>query len=173
MNNKKDNIIFLDIDGVLTSNINRKEKYKEHQKIKDKWEWKKFWFDENCIKQLNYLVQSTNSKIVISSTWRKNHTLKQLQQIFKEVGFVGEIIGKTKCLYFENSIGKTVPRGCEIDLWLTENYDKYKLPLDFNYIILDDDSDMLMSQQNHYFRVDPYTGLTENIIYRCILFLNK
>jgi hypothetical protein len=60
-------------------------------------------------------------------------------------------------------------RGNEIYLWLTENK-KYKHN---RYIILDDDSDMLLWQQEHFFKTDGYVGLTPGVCYRAKRFLEK
>ena len=56
-------IIFTDIDGVL-NNIN-------------KLEWNK-----KSIHLYNKLCQEFNLKTVVTSTWRTNHTIYQLQNIF-------------------------------------------------------------------------------------------
>ena len=41
------------------------------------------------------------------------------------------------------------------------------------YVILDDDSDMLYWQRNSYFQVDSYSGLTPNLCYRVVNYLNN
>jgi len=66
-------------------------------------------------------------------------------------------------------------RGTEISTWIKDNiipethgcqyYDFKK------YVIIDDDSDMLLSQQHHVFHTDGYGGLTPNICYRIKRFL--
>ena len=43
----------------------------------------------------------------------------------------------------------------------------------YNYVIIDDDSDMLLNQQEHFFNTDYYSGLTHNTCYRIKRFFNK
>jgi hypothetical protein len=61
-------------------------------------------------------------------------------------------------------------RGCEIHQWLKDNIKEETygcLYFDFyKYAIIDDDSDMLLQQQDHFFQTDNYAGLTPNICYR-------
>ena len=126
------------------------------------------------MKVLNHIIDKTDAKIVISSTWRKGRTLEQLREIFTKVGFTGEIIDKTPSLFYSEKSGCTnsVPRGCEIEEWMRSKYG-YLESVNIKYVILDDDSDMLLSQRENYFRVDGYCGITPNLAYRVINFLNR
>lgn len=68
----------------------------------------------------------------------------------------------------------SVPRGCEIKAWLELNKEKLGDKMSkVKYVILDDDSDMLYWQREHLFLTDAYAGLTKNIAYRVINYLNK
>ena len=62
------NIIFLDVDGVLNSQRKLVEVYEKTNKPHSGYAYP---FDERCLYNLKELVELTNSKIVISSTWRK------------------------------------------------------------------------------------------------------
>ena len=147
------NIIFLDIDGVLNHQLfyeQRGEQY-EPQPID---------IDEKSMGLLNDLVKSCDGRIVISASCRKNHTLERLQYLFKTKGFKGEIIDVTPVLdYNKLDVRYSVPRGCEIDVWLA-THGKWN----FKYAILDDDDDMLLQQKDNYFQVDDYCGITYNTI---------
>lgn len=55
-------VIFLDIDGVLNSNLWNKSHQKE---IKERT-----LIDRNLISLLSILVKTTNTKIILSSGWR-------------------------------------------------------------------------------------------------------
>ena len=159
-------IIFLDIDGVLN--------YMSHFKsVKGKGEDKTYFFCKECVSRLNKITDKTGAKIVLSSTWRKGKTLEQLKDLFELVGITGELIGKTPTLYFENW-SQSVPRGCEILHWIQEN--KGILGTNLlnwkDYVILDDESDMLYWQRKNLFQTDSSgIGLTDNMTYKIINFL--
>lgn len=117
---------------------------------------------KNRIAMLNELCLETNSVIVISSSWRNNKTVDELQLILNNSGATFKIIDKTPFTGYE--------RGTEISKWLYDNINKEEhgcLYFDFyRYAIIDDDSDMLLNQANHFFQTDNYSGLTPNTCYR-------
>lgn len=185
-------VIFLDIDGVL----NHQKWYKTRIEIKqgtDNKDWSDrypfYEFDPESVKVLNYIIENTGAKVVISSTWRHGRTVSDLQHILNSVGFNGEIIDTTPSLNArigKESAGYTVPRGCEIDWWLDnhgkfqrinwsqerqqEYIDKAEVK---NYVILDDDSDMLFSQREHFVQTSWEDGLTNEKANKVIEILNK
>lgn len=63
------NIIFLDVDGVLNSPTYLKY-YCELTNTKG-YSCQNYPFDPNCLKRLEVMVKKTDSKIVITSNWRK------------------------------------------------------------------------------------------------------
>lgn len=152
-------IIFLDIDGVLNCELFYESR------IKDPTQDSSYHKNNICkdrILLLNDLCNDINAKIVISSTWRKGRSVEELQKIMNDCGGTFEIIDKTDNL---NTV-----RGVEIQKWLKDNISvethgcHYS---DFNkYAIIDDDSDMLLEQSQHYFQTDFYSGLTNNTCYR-------
>jgi hypothetical protein len=167
----KPNIIFLDIDGVLNCDIFYRESYKSAKKklkkaVKkneiDSLEYYKSQICSNRVALLNQLCIDTNAVIVVSSSWRNNKTVEELQTILNNSGATFTVIDKTPYTGYE--------RGTEISKWLNENikpetygcqsYDFYQ------YAIIDDDSDMLLNQQQHFFQTDSYSGLTYNTCYR-------
>jgi hypothetical protein len=99
------NVIFTDIDGVLFNTTSSS--------------WNK-----TAIKLYNKLCDEFNLKAVISSTWRTNHSIYQLQNIFYQNGIEVDIIDYTPIISFDG-------RGSEIGEWLRAN------EVD-NFIILDD-----------------------------------
>jgi hypothetical protein len=148
-------------------------------------------FDPECVKRLNRIVKETNSKIVISSTWRIGQTPLSLQKLLETVGFEGEVISVTPHFYAKGNdidgepIGYTVPRGCEIDWWL-DSEGKYErrswseesgelvdISIVENFVILDDDSDMLLKHKDNFIQTSPYDGLNEKLTEKCIKILNK
>lgn len=171
-------LVFLDIDGVLNYELFWKDEAQDI-KLKNLSESAPKGSHDICkdkIGLLNDLIEQTEAKIIISSTWRKYYTLDELRELFKFMGFKGEIIDTTPYLNFQKLDGYnySVPRGCEIKAWLEINKDKLGVESHkIKYLILDDDSDMLYNQRHAYFRVDPYCGLTYNVIYRAVRYLNS
>lgn len=143
------NIVFLDIDGVLNS----EQFYKET----DSFVWD--MFNPSSVKLLNKLTDAADAKIIISSDWRKNHTLPELQKIFKDNEIKAEIIGITPKLKCKSTF-VSIPRGLEIKeklLWLiSDNPDE-----SINYVIIDDDDfGILLSQRNHFVQTDLQYGFS-------------
>lgn len=183
-------VIFLDIDGVLNSELWYRNRYESVIREEIEYSYPYYEFDPGCVYQLNRILDSTGSKIVVSSTWRIGKSIQELQELFGTVGIIGEVIDTTPSFFAKGShndtkIGYTIPRGCEIDWWLNEkgkfqriNWSKLK-QLEYleksdvkNYVILDDDSDMLYSQREHFVKTHNYTGLTEETADKAIEILN-
>ena len=181
--NKYDHIIFLDVDGVLNCQLFYTERYKHLtqydgipfyktvkkylRKLLKSKELSKmdYYKSEMCpmrMSLLNELCAETNSAVVLSASMRSGWTVEELQEIFNYCGATFNIIGKTghcKCRV----------RGVEILEWLKDNcmewfgvnyYDFHR------YAIIDDDSDMLLWQQDHFFQTDNYSGLTPTTTYK-------
>lgn len=171
-------VLFLDIDGVLNSELYYKSRLKNKLNFKffkffglkklyhwlidahNKESWLLSQIDEICVKLLNHVVEETGCKIVISSTWRKtNGGWKYLQTLLEKKGFIGEVIGETPVLWTE--------RGKEILDWIS------KTPSVTNYVIVDDDSDFSDKQKlKHFVWCDPYCGFSPNTAYKCKWMLN-
>lgn len=177
------NIIFLDVDGVLNHQIFYEERYakmmkhnniplykvvKKHlKKLVKKKElgrlpYYKSTMCEVRMQWLNELCEATDSCVVLSASMRGGKSVQDLQRIFNYCGATFTIIGKTG--HSDSRV-----RGVEIQRWLKDNcmqwfgvnyYDFYR------YVILDDDSDMLLEQRSHFFHCDAYAGLTPNICYK-------
>ena len=174
-------IIFLDIDGVLNSNL---WYYKRMSQNIEK-DYPLSEFDPDAIKRLNKILLETGAKIVVSSSWRSGHTNETMQKLLTDVGVIGEVVGLTPS--FRGMITDyTTPRGCEIDWWLKKeglfqriNWSEEK-QMEFiekakvkNYIILDDDSDMLYKQREHFVKTDNMVGLTDEDVDKSIMILKK
>ena len=122
----KQNIIFLDFDGVLVvASTNFRAA------------------DPSCVAVLNQIIKQGEAALVISSTWRllspyandaTLKTIEYLQELLSGWGVDGKVVGLTPHLtrFHPNSW-----RGSEINAWLEANPDAYK-----NFVILDDDGDM-------------------------------
>lgn len=163
-------LIFLDIDGVLNYQLMWHQK-RQAERFKDLPPSAPDGAHDICTEKmhlLNSLIKTTGAKVVISSSWRHNRSVKDLQEVFDYCGFEGQIIDKTPSLSFNSTkYHYSVPRGCEIKAWLEMNKDILNDKLSrVKYVIFDDDSDMLYWQRHYYLRVDSYCGLTPNLIHR-------
>lgn len=181
-------VVFLDIDGVLNSELMyeicqgisalRKKKIKVPKEFLKfgKPAGKKYPYSEidtYSISLLNDLIKRAKCKIVISSTWKNSplsHQGISAKEILYKSGVIkGSIIGSTP------NLGKGTIRGNEIRQWMAENNKLIGCyASDYhNYVILDDDSDMLLWQQYNYIHVDGWCGLTLNNTYKANYILNR
>jgi hypothetical protein len=162
-------VIFLDIDGVLNSHIyfSSRESIKEDERLNNDPDGhdKNDLIDPKAVENLNEIVRNVpNVEFVLSSTWRRGHHITEMTEILKSKGFIGIINSATPICDFKGSV-----RGNEISIWLENNRD-----FNFNnYVIIDDDSDMLLHQKNNFLHVDSYAGLTRNQSYKIYRFLNN
>lgn len=174
-------IIFLDIDGILNhQKFYKKYDYKwrveEEERLNDDWGDP---FSPESVAQLNRITDSTGAVIVVSST--KRHIeggLNDMNQMAVNRGITGEIIGITPKFYYKDHPKysmESVQRGVEIKYWLEHrgfrhinwSKDEQQNYMDrsgiSNYVILDDDSDMLYGQRHHFVHIPPpprhYGGL--------------
>lgn len=136
-------ILFLDVDGVLNS-------YKTGGR---------YALKRNCLRRLQKIIDKTQCKIVLSSTWRMDeYALKRLRRVLSYRNI--KIFDTTPVL------GKH--RGLEIAEWLDTHKDEIS-----KYAILDDDSDMEEWQLPNFFQTDPEYGMTDTITYRVIYHLTN
>lgn len=127
-------VIFLDIDGVLTTHI---EFYRNPQKFQEKNNWAKelrvpYPFNEKCVKAFNKILTSIEVDIVLSSDWKKHWTIEELDIIFKNNGVIQSPVDKTPNTPISMSwIEKN--RMSDIESYLRQND-----LIDSNWIIIDD-----------------------------------
>ena len=135
-------VIFLDIDGVLNS-------------IQQCIGWGQDAYNyvglnKTGIRLLKKLVELTNSKIVISSTWRYDGK-EMIEGALAAHGW--EHIRLYKII-IDVTPDLAMWRGKEIQDWLGRH------PKVTDYVILDDDSDMLPEQMDHFVNTDGMIGFT-------------
>lgn len=165
-------VIFLDIDGVLNStdymnalHINYSSAAKKgivSYPITDNGFCRDKYgnvFDPRCTLFLEAIINDTDAKIVISSTWRLSG-LQLMQDMWKSRCLAGEIIGITKSL--ESRV-----RGEEIKLWLKENQNVSQ------YVIIDDDCDMLDEQQENFVKTSNRYGIDAIAYNKIVKILNN
>lgn len=139
-------IIFLDVDGVLNS-------------FKDRLSWT--IETDKHLEILKYIVDKTNAKIIVSSSWRiLSGTMNTLTKRLNDFGM--EVYNQTPQLTFAGR-----KRGDEIRQWLKENKEIEK------FAILDDESDMREYKNTNLFQTNAEVGLTKEIADKVIEFLNR
>lgn len=150
-------IVFLDIDSV----VNSEQWYMKTKGVKGD-------FDPEAIKLLNQL-EGIGAEIVVSSSWGEDG-VKSL----RSVGLKVPIIGHTEHFYVD-----WMCRGNEIEKWLVDAFtngtkfgSKY-YQKDYEYVIFDDDCDMLLGQKDNFIQVNRKTGLTQADIDKAIKILNR
>ena len=154
-----DKLIFLDIDGILDTYTSR------------------YQLDPVLMSRLGTLLERTGAKIVVSSSWRALDVAGTIEFMTdKDNPSVGEhpfpytdrVVGITPILYSINDgdIDRPATRGEEIAAYLKDN------PCE-HYVFLDDDRDMLPSQQAHFVPINDEFGLTDTDMEKAIGILNQ
>lgn len=153
-------IIFLDIDGVLASFDYLRIISHLKEKNPDRYGYA---FDLRCVKNLQWILnECPDVKIVISSSW-KSMKINKLLDMWKIRDLPGEIIDITPDL-LRTKIESS--RGDEIQEWLSKHSEVK------SYVIIDDDSDMLLHQMDRFVKTDPIIGLTVKDSEKAIKILN-
>ncbi len=127
-------LLFLDIDGVLTSDktqVNTALLYP---------------FSPTCVEILNTILRTYQVKIVLTSSWRTVFDAEKQNQIFKENGVIQMPYGQTKDLGYDK-------RAEEIKAYLKNRKVN-------RFVILDDMK--IEGFDNHFVRTNPSIGLTQN-----------
>lgn len=149
-------IIFLDIDGVLstkeaeigTNNI--VPILNEFTETEDVTLFdRESYFSQDAINNLNSIIDHTRANIVISSAWRKYDSIGLLRKLFNHLGIKGQIVGITP------TIGGEIEdvRGMEIEWFIRENGIT-------DYVILDD-KEFPLDDPMKFIKTDPTWGLTD------------
>jgi len=167
-------IIFLDFDGVLNPTHYMmclgKMWRESNGQIKSQDDYGHLFFEPN-IEALNYILDNTNSNIVVSSTWRLSGK-QVIADMFHERNMI-----KALGAYFDITPDHAQPqpsglwladeRGEEIKAWLLAHPDVT------NYVIIDDQDDMLKEQKPYFVKTNQWYGLTMEDAEKAIEILNK
>lgn len=149
-NSNMERIIFLDIDGVLASYQYLTTHLGCH-------------IDPETVKKLNQFDEY-GVKVVISSSWGYDNG--RTEKTLRECGLTLPIMGYTEHFYVDY-----LCRGNEIEKFLVDTFGgmatkfggKYQNK-GYEYVIIDDDCDMLYGQKDNFIQIDRETGLTDNDI---------
>lgn len=119
-------IIFLEIDGVLTSQRGTDNAMRRMGDIFHENGIERFC--PNAVESLNRITNSTESDIVLTSDWRLSMTLDELRELFKERGITGTILDIISKDESNPAYG--------IKLWMKENGQPKQ------YVIIDDENEI-------------------------------
>jgi hypothetical protein len=168
-------VIFLDIDGVLNVesylsavvDVCKREGLDFNKHIRDEYG---DLFCPLTVRYLNWIIESCDAKIVISSTWRMSG-LTVMKEMWKYRELPGEIIGITPVTRSfkpsDLSFKEQAERGNEIKQYLQEHKEIT------NYVIIDDDDDFLQEQEGNFIQTFHQYGLTNIVAEKCIEILIK
>ena len=175
-------VLFLDIDGVLNSenwfgyrlycikNNMFNEVINFVNTNDERIKYKLSMIDDRAIANLNRIIEETDCKVLLSSSWRSCVEVENAltKYLLKLKGFKYELYDVTPRLWFNDF---SIRRGEEIQLWMDKESEKNEIE---SFVILDDnDSDMLPEQMNNFIHVDGQVGLTDRDVFAAIEILNK
>lgn len=169
-------VIFLDLDGVLNVevfitavvDVCKREGLDFNKHLHDQYG---NLFCPMATGMLKHLIDRTNAKIVISSTWRSSG-LEKMKQMWLDRSLPGEVIGVTPHYRYlfgdiDLAFDEKFERGFEIQSYLDDH------PEITNYLILDDDNDMLPSQLSNFIQTHEQYGITREDVTKGIEILNS
>jgi len=153
-----DRIIFLDVDGVLKPYSRNVEEWLYYQSN---------ILNPDCCVRFKEILDTTNAKIVVSSTWRieDKHLITLVEELRKYGIHEDTFIGVTTDL--ENKV-KSKDHNELRWLEIKDYIDKHNIT---DYAILDD-FDFGEYAKDRLIQTEKYIGLTEELKTRCINVLN-
>ena len=125
---------------------------------------------------MDCLNKIPNVKIVLSTSWRGRHSIKDWQEQFDNIkGWKWEIVGKTISdgQFTDDTLLEVVGgymkeldycRGYQIKNWIEQS----KYFGNCNYCIVDDYDDILLEQKDNFVQINYETGFTKKDIERVI-----
>ena len=154
-------IIFLDIDGVLNSRVyDRKRNWNEQTDI-----------DETRLPLIKEIVDATDAKIVLSSTWRQ-HWDKDPNRCDVDGRYINKTFAKFGLAIFDKTpdLGNTAWRREEISKWLKETEQDIEA-----FVIIDDYRYGWGDLPDHFVKTDPNfrMGIAKEHVERATQILNK
>lgn len=156
-------ILFLDFDGVLNSQQsaifwhNKRDQSKWENEMYSSWTGtlKEYIAHEFCPIALSNMEELCRRvpdlKIVVSSTWRMGETVESLKKILAPAPLVANAIISTTPITRDKS------RGEEIHAWIVASDPAEEIE---EYVIVDDDRDMMPHQLPHFVNTSSFHGFT-------------
>lgn len=127
-----DGIIFLDVDGVLST-------YDSYKNQKDK-------LDRKCLENFKDLLTGGDYEIVLTSAWRLYDDVSVLKGVFKQLGIP----------LWKDTTPDIGNRGKEIEKWIADN------DYDGPFVILDDDDSVGDLYEDYWVETTMEYGLTQD-----------
>ncbi len=137
-------IIFLDFDGVLTTDA-----YLSSLEDEQRCDRYGFVFNPVCVEALGNLLEKIEAEIVITSSWINDMSLWRGRRMWKYRNMPGKILDILR--------NDSMDRGWKIDLWLSNHGNP-------EYLIVDDmdERQFLAKQKEHLITTNGHVGLTIN-----------
>ena len=153
-------IIFLDIDGVLNSRAyDRRRNWNEQTNI-----------DETRIPLVKAIVEATDAKIVLSSTWRTDWD-RDPNKCEEDGRYINRVFGKCGLKIYDKTpdLGMSALRRDEIKKWLSDSEEPVEA-----YVILDDYRYGWGDLADHFVKTDPIfrLGLEREHVEQALAILN-
>lgn len=153
-------IIFLDIDGVMDD----KEYLKEFGYSHPYNDGRESDFSPRCVARLNWLIEKTGAKIVLSSSWRtayyRDNWLEEVQTLMTRNGVIGQVVGITPRMQHLNW---DVTRSIEILTWVATR------PNIESWVAIDDETLFL----SNFVQTSYPHCLSAEVAVKCATILNK
>ena len=153
-------VIFLDFDGVMVTDRHQEQLTATSSPLRDEFGAK---FDPECVENLRQIIDSTDADIVVTSTWKMERKLSEIQKMWEARHLPGKVVGVTPDI-------DPIHRGPEIDAWLDAN------PGAVRYAIIDDCPILEFFREEQLpflFKVDERTGFDSNTTRKVIEHLTK
>lgn len=122
------------------------------------------FFSEESVAYLNEIILLTKAQIVVTSNWRLQLTIDELNEIFSERGVIGRVASKTTT----NFVRKNSPlilgvRGLEIREWLDTHYCT-------DYVVIDDQINDIVDYipKAKIVKVNPQLGLSSDNVDKAV-----
>lgn len=128
-------ICFLDVDGVLNSIEWIKNNHEAVKAATSFLQRSEKEMNPEAVKEISSLVERTNTSVVISSSWRRLHTLEEISLMLRNNGWTAP-----DPVDITPTLKHTSFRGDEILAWLANH------PEVTTHVIFDDDGDFHPSQ---------------------------
>jgi DNA-binding CsgD family transcriptional regulator len=150
-------VVFLDFDGVLNSVEFMQRDPGPFDRL-----------DPVAVARLDTLVRRSGARVVVSSTWRLQHSVQDLHRRLAELGFTGEVAGVTpelRAAVVRNADPCEV-RCMEIQAWLAASAEPVR-----RFVVLDDTA--LDDLAPYLVRTDFLTGLGDEHVEQALALLSS
>ena len=101
-----------------------------------------------AVANLNLLVQLTGARVVVTSAWREDRTVQQLEELLRGWGYAWSVLDKTRATSYEED------RGADVRAWLAYSTEPVEA-----FVVVDDEPTDLESLAKHRVMPKPDVGL--------------